>query len=122
MRMAADEVPEIDTATEALQRADLSKLTDEAELELIKTLAAWPRTLELAAEAHEPHRLAFFCSTLRVRSMDCGRKEVVKIHPYGWCATRLPSLLERVLRWHATQIVIASGLAIFGVEPADEMR
>ena len=60
MRMAADEVPEIDTVTEALQRADLSKLTDEAELELIKTLAAWPRTLESAAEAHEPHRLAFF--------------------------------------------------------------
>ena len=123
MKMAADEVPEIDTATEALQRADLSKLTDEAELELIKTLAAWPRILELAAEAHEPHRLAFFL--LDVASAfhglwTKGSRENPSLRMVRNEAHELTR--ARLALARATQIVIASGLAIFGVEPVDEMR
>ena len=34
------------------------------ELALIRLLAGWPRTLESAAEAHEPHRIAFFLQEL----------------------------------------------------------
>ena len=45
---------------EALAGADLSLLTDEDELGLIKTLANWPRIIEQAAIAHEPHRIAFY--------------------------------------------------------------
>ncbi len=123
MRMAADEVPEIDTATEALQRADLSKLTDEAELELIKTLAVWPRTLELAAEAHEPHRLAFFLLDVASAFHGLWTKGSREKPSLRMVRNETPELTRaRLALARATQIVIASGLAIFGVEPAVEMR
>ena len=35
-------------------------LSDPAELALIRQLAQWPRLVESAAEAHEPHRIAFY--------------------------------------------------------------
>ena len=38
----------------------LDSLTAEAELALIRRLAQWPRTVEAAAQAREPHRIAFF--------------------------------------------------------------
>ena len=41
-------------------RASLARLTDSAELDLIKQMAGWPRLVEGAAEAHEPHRIAFY--------------------------------------------------------------
>ena len=39
---------------------DLHRLTDLGELALIKLMAGWPRVVESAAEAHEPHRIAFY--------------------------------------------------------------
>jgi arginyl-tRNA synthetase len=35
-------------------------LGHEAELELIRKLAEWPRLVEIAAKGHEPHRVAFY--------------------------------------------------------------
>ena len=123
MRMAAYEVPEIDTTTEALQRADLSKLTDEAELELIKTLAVWPRTLELAAEAHEPHRLAFFLLDVASAFHGLWTKGSRENPSLRMVRNDAPELTRaRLALAQATRIVIASGLAIFGVEPVEEMR
>ncbi len=43
-----------------LAEQDLSGLTDPAELGLIRKIAEWPRLIESAAEAHEPHRVAFY--------------------------------------------------------------
>ena len=40
--------------------ADLALLTHEAEMSLIKVLLSFPDTLDRAAEAHEPHRVATF--------------------------------------------------------------
>ena len=44
----------------ALEKADLSILADPGEIDLIKRLAGFPRLIEGAASAHEPHRLAFY--------------------------------------------------------------
>ncbi|MDG2340838.1 MAG: arginine--tRNA ligase, partial [Paracoccaceae bacterium] len=52
MDIAADDV--------TLQNADLSKLSHEAELNVAKKLAEWPRLVEIAARTHEPHRVAFY--------------------------------------------------------------
>ncbi len=59
-KMAADAFPDADFTTAGLVGADLSLLTESDELALIRSLAAWTRTVESAAEAHEPHRLAFY--------------------------------------------------------------
>ena len=43
---------------------DLGLLEDEAEMNLIRMMASWPRQVEAAAEAHEPHRIAFYLQDL----------------------------------------------------------
>ena len=43
--------------------ADLS-LLDEEELALVKLAAQFPRIVESAAAAHEPHRIAFYLGDL----------------------------------------------------------
>ena len=42
------------------QKANLDLLTDPAELALVKMLVSWPKLVESAAIAHEPHRIAFY--------------------------------------------------------------
>ena len=60
LRHAASEMPAIDLSPAALAAADLTPLSDPAELDLIRQMAGWPRTLEGAAEAHEPHRVPYY--------------------------------------------------------------
>src|SRR3546814_2224657 len=55
--MAQAALPDLDVSTGALAKADFGRLMDESELGLIRLLASWPRTVESAAEAHEPHRI-----------------------------------------------------------------
>lgn len=122
MRLAAQEIPDIDLDPVSLAGADLNLLTDSGELGLIKQLAEWPRLLEAAAEAHEPHRVAFYLydvaaalhaqwnrgqSTALLRFLLPDEPEVTK--------ARL-ALLQAVV------FVIASGLEVFGVEPVEELR
>src|SRR5260370_36952372 len=47
-------------APEALSDAALDRLSDAGELALIRLIAQWPRQVEAAAAAHEPHRIAFY--------------------------------------------------------------
>ncbi len=61
---AKDAFPDMDLSAPSLAGADLSLLTDEAELALIKKLAQFPRAVEGAAQAHEPHRVAFYAHEL----------------------------------------------------------
>ncbi len=122
LRKAPEEAPQIDISPAALASADLSKLTDEGELGLIKKMAAWPKTVELAAEAHEPHRIAFYlyelASTLHAH-WNQGRENAVLrfIRPDD-----LPLTAARLAMVQAMAFVIASGLEVMGVEPVEEMR
>jgi arginyl-tRNA synthetase len=114
--------PELSLVPAALAGAKLEILTDSAELGLIKQLMLWPRTVESAALAHEPHRIAFYLQELaaafhalwnlgkdneKLRFLVAGDKDLT--------AARLALLA-------ATAQVIASGLGIFGVEPVEEMK
>jgi arginyl-tRNA synthetase len=100
----------------------LARLTDPAELGLIRLLAGWPRLVESAAEAHEPHRVAFYLYDLAAAFHGLWNK--------GKDETRLRFLIDddrelslaRLGLLRAVVGVIASGLGIFGVTPVDEMR
>ena len=121
--MAAEALPELNTATGALAAANLALLKDDAELNLIKVIAAWPRTLESAAEAHEPHRLAFYMYDLAAAFHGLwtkGSREDPSLRMVRGDAGELTR--ARLALARATQIVIASGLAVFGVEAVEEMR
>ena len=73
-RTAAEELPALDFSDDALGSAPLDLLVSDADIELIKVLAQWPRTVVAAALAHEPHRIAFYLSSWRRRSTLSGRR------------------------------------------------
>ncbi len=122
MRHAASLWPDFDAASHIPPSELLRRLTDPAELGLIRLLAGWPRLVESAAEAHEPHRVAFYLYDLAAAFHGLWNK--------GKDETRLRFLLEddrdlslaRLGLLRAVAVVIASGLGIFGVEPLEEMR
>jgi arginyl-tRNA synthetase len=102
--------------------ADLSSLTAPEELTLVKKLALWPRLVEQAAEAREPHRIAFYLYELagdfhalwNAGRDDAALRFLQADHPTETAA--------RVALVAATATVIRSGLAILGVTPVEEMR
>jgi arginyl-tRNA synthetase len=121
MRHAAEEFPEDDLSDAALSRAPLERLCDPAEIALIRQLAGWPRLVESAAESHEPHRLAFYlqeAAALFHALWNKGKDEAT----LRFILADEPALtLARLALVRAVALVIASGLAVIGVEPAQEM-
>jgi len=106
----------------ALAQAPLDSLQDDAELALIRRLASWPRTVESAAFAQEPHRIAFFLYDLAGdfhmlwnRGRDDSTLRFLQ-------ADRRDATMARLALVAATATVIRSGLAVVGVEPVEEMR
>lgn len=122
MRNVADVLPGIATTPDSLAKAELSRLTDSVELDLIKRIAHWPRTVEAAAQAHEPHRIAFYLYDLAAAfhglwnrgNEDPGLRFIIADDE------RLTAARLALIQGVAT--VIASGLSIMGVTPAEEMR
>lgn len=122
-RMAQAALPGLDVSTAALVKADFERLTDESELGLIRLLASWPRTVESAAEAHEPHRIAFYLHDLAAAFHGLwtkGSKEDTTLRVIIPDDAELTA--ARLALARGVQTVIAAGLGIFGVEPVEEMR
>ncbi|PWS36278.1 arginine--tRNA ligase [Falsiroseomonas bella] len=111
-----------DPASADLAAAPLDALSDPAEMALIRRMAAWPRTVEAAAAAREPHRIAFFLQDLAAdfhvlwnRGRDDSTLRFIRAEEPE--ATR-----ARLALVSATGVVLRSGLAVMGVEPVEEMR
>lgn len=121
-RHAVEEFLTIPQDDAGLAKADLNLLTDSGELALIKKLAEWPRMVEAAAEAYEPHRIAFYLQELAAsfhglwtRGKDDTALRFLQTDNEALSAARL-AMVRAVL------IVIGSGLATIGVKPIEEMR
>ncbi|MFQ3886663.1 MAG: arginine--tRNA ligase [Rickettsia conorii subsp. raoultii] len=100
---------------------DLSLLSSEEEIEIIKLLASWTKTLEAAAKYFEPHRIAFYLINLasKFHSMWNFGKEN---SDYRFVIESNKELtLARLALASAIQKVIASGLEVIGVEPMNKM-
>src|SRR6056297_1724008 len=111
-----------DVADAALADVDLSGLTHEAELTLIKKLAEWPRLVEIAARGHEPHRIAFYlydlASDFHALYHQGNADEALRFVQEGDSDTTQ----AKIALIRAVAIVISHGLGILGVTPAEEMR
>jgi arginyl-tRNA synthetase len=121
MRHAAERFPEDDLSDAALAEAPLDRLSDSAELALIRQLAGWPRLVEGAAEAHEPHRIAFFLQEVAAQFhmlWNKGKDEATLRFIVGSDPTMTRARLALV---RGVANVIASGLGVIGVEPVKEM-
>nr|WP_231715010.1 arginine--tRNA ligase [Enhydrobacter aerosaccus] len=109
-------------AIDGLDGVSLDRLSDTGELGLIRLIAQWPRQVEAAAAAHEPHRIAFYLYDLAAAfhaHWNRGRDEpalrfVVEGDPEVSRA--------RLALVQAVGFVIGSGLKVFGVTPVEEMR
>ena len=112
----------IDVSETALKAADLGKLDHEAELALLRKVAEWPRLVETAARSNEPHRIAFYLYELagdlhgfwNLGNAETGLRFIQEDDP---ATSRAKIALAR-----SVAIVIAAGLGILGVTPAEEMR
>ena len=97
-------------------------LEDEAEFKLARTLAEWPRLVEIAAKGHEPHRIAFYLYELA--------SDFHALWNRGNDQPGLRFLQEgapersaaKIALPRAVSVVISAGLGILGVTPAEEMR
>ncbi len=105
-----------------LGKANLGRLEDPAELALMKQLALYPRVIEAAALAHEPHRIAFYLydvasefHALWTRGRDLPYLRFIITNDAEITKARL-ALVQGVVS------VLASGLTILGVGAPDEMR
>ena len=102
--------------------ADLTKLDHDAELGLARKIAEWPRLVETAGRANEPHRVAFYLYELA--------SEFHSLWNRGNDDSALRFLQEddvitsqaKIALARAVAVVISAGLGILGVTPAEEMR
>jgi arginyl-tRNA synthetase len=107
---------------EFLSDAPLERLDDAAELGLMRRLALYPRIIESAAIAHEPHRIAFYLYDLAsdfhalwTRGRDLPHLRFIINNDARITKARL-AMVQGVVS------VLASGLAVLGVRAPDEMR
>ena len=121
-RNAARDMPDVARDQDSLASADLSKLSCEAELALIRRVIAWPRLVESAALAHEPHRVAFYLNDLASDFHALWNRGNEDAAARFLIAGDTGLTLARLALIRTVALVIASGLAIMGVEPVEEMR
>jgi arginyl-tRNA synthetase len=120
--MLADLPLETEARIAYLKDAVMERLDDIAELGLMRQLALYPRMIESAATAHEPHRIAFYLYDLAsefhalwTRGRDMPHLRFIITNDAELTKARL-ALVQSVVS------VLASGLAVLGVTAPDEMR
>jgi arginyl-tRNA synthetase len=122
-RQAREAFPDADLSAEALLReAAFDVLTDPGEIEMMRLIAQYPRVLESAALAHEPHRIAFHLYELAsaLHSFWNKGKDLPQLRFVN--ATDRKSSWARLALVEALRSTLAAGLAVLGVTAPDEMR
>ena len=105
-----------------LEAANLAKLSDPVELALVRQIALYPRVIEAASAAHEPHQIAFYLFDLA--------SEFHALWTLGNSAPHLRFIIQndrqmtvaRLVLVQGVITVLASGLALLGVGAPNEMR
>jgi arginyl-tRNA synthetase len=120
-RQAAEEMPSVVLDAESLAESDFLLLADSGERALVRAMADWPRVLESASRAREPHKVAFYLNDL-----------AGAFHGHWNRGKELPQLrfirpddvaLSRARLGLVTAVgyVLQSGLQVLGVEAPEEM-
>jgi arginyl-tRNA synthetase len=120
-RTAESELPALSLRAPALSAAPLERLVSAADLELIKVLAQWPRTVVAAALAHEPHRIAFYLYELAAAFHSFWAKgkddrTLRFVNPED-----LKLTMARLALVGAVRQVLVNGLTVLGVSAPEEL-
>jgi arginyl-tRNA synthetase len=121
-RAAFADLPSDFADPEVLGDAALERLSDPAELALMRRIALYPRVVEAASAAHEPHRIAFYLFDLA--------SEFHALWTLGNASPHLRFIIQndrqltvaRLALVQGVVTVLASGLALLGVKAPNEMR
>jgi arginyl-tRNA synthetase len=100
---------------------DLSLLTDPSEIAVIRKLAEYPKMLEAAAVAHEPHRIAFYLFDLASEFHSLWNKGKESPHLRFIVENEQVLTKSRLAFLRAIRYVLGNGLGILGVTPVEEM-
>ena len=122
LRNVRETFPDLDPEEGALARSDLGRLTDEAEIALIRRIAQFPRLVEAAARAHEPHRIGFYLYDLAgdFHGLWNRGKDLPQLRFIYESDRELTR--ARIALVAATKRVLASGLGILGVHAMHELH
>jgi arginyl-tRNA synthetase len=125
LRNAAHAVPDLPTEAGArsavLGAARLDRLTED-EYALIRQLALYPRTVEAAALAHEPHRIAFYLFDLASEFHAFWTRGNIAPHLRFIIENDTELTIARLALIQGVVSVLASGLGVLGVSAPEEMR
>jgi arginyl-tRNA synthetase len=121
-RNMAEAFPELTPDSEEVATADLGQLTDPSELAVIRQLAYFPKLMQGAAKAHEPHRIAFYLYELASNFHGLWSRGNDSPHLRFIQAEDRSATAARCALVRATQVVLSSGLAVLGVEAPQAMR
>ncbi len=121
-RKAAEIMPGLDISENTLKKADPALLETEAEIGLIKSLSQWPRMVESAAEAHEPHRIAFYLYDLASDFHGLWNKGNDDPAMRFVLEDNEALTLARLALVKSLTLVIAEGLELLGVTPLEELH
>jgi len=113
--------PKLDLSASTLAKISYDDLEVGEFLSLMKKLAAWPRTIEMAAKMYEPHRITYYLSELAAEFHALWTKGKDK-HHLRFIDTENQALTQKHFALIAGIVtVIGAGLSILGVTPREEM-
>jgi len=122
LRQGRATFPDLDLSPKALAAADFSLIEDEGERAILRVIAQFPRVVDQAAAAREPHRIAFYAHDLATsfhahwnRGNDLRHLRFVNEINRDLTNVRM-ALVKAVTQ------VLASALSILGVAAPEEMR
>jgi arginyl-tRNA synthetase len=122
LRQARAAFPDFDATSASLVEGDFALLSDESERALLRLMAQYPRIVDQAAVAREPHRIAFFLHELATgfhahwnRGKDMPHLRFVNNRSRELTNARIALALS-------VTIILASGLGLLGVSAPEEMR
>jgi arginyl-tRNA synthetase len=119
-RAAFPDLP--DDVASLVEGAELERLSDPAELALMRQIALYPRVVEAAAAAHEPHRIAFYLFDLASEFHALYTLGNTKPHLRFIIQNERQMTVARLVLVQGVVTVLSSGLALLGVEAPNEMR
>ena len=121
-RNTAEVFPDLKPDSIDVDNVKYKLLNNEAELAVVKRISQFPRIVEAASIAHEPHRISFYLYDLAgdFHSLWNRGKELPQLRFINAADRDLTE--ARISLVSATAKVLASGLRILGVQPINEMR
>ncbi len=120
-RNAASELGDTFVSPENLATADFGLLEDSAELVLVRRISEYPKIVEAAAQAHEPHRLSFYLYDLASEFHTLWNRGKESPQLRFILNDRMHVTLARLALLCVIRYVLGNGLRVLGVRPVEEM-